>query len=166
MRVARKLFRKFLWGVIALILLFEEWGWEPLAALLARLVHLAPLVWLERMIARLPPHAALLAFGLPMIVLLPAKLLALYLFSVGQVALGIVFLVAAKVIGTAILAWLFQITRPALMKLPWFAHWYPRWKAWKDRLIQRVRRSPLWIAAHRMKLRLKAWRTKFRQRFR
>ena len=33
---------------VALVILFEEWGWEPLQRLMARLARLPLLAWLER----------------------------------------------------------------------------------------------------------------------
>jgi hypothetical protein len=48
-------------------------------------------------------------------------------------------------------ACLFNITQPALMQLAWFAKWYPRWKTWKDALMDNIRASAVWQAARRMK---------------
>jgi hypothetical protein len=150
---------------IALILVFEEWGWAPLAALLARLARLPLWARLERKIAGLPPWPALLVLGLPTLALLPVKLLALYLLGKGQAALGMAVLLGAKVAGTALLARLFQITQPALMQIAWFARWYPRWKAWKDALLAGIRASALWRAGRGVKSRLRRlgrtlWRSK------
>ncbi len=141
MSLLKKILRAILLAPVALFLLFEEWGWEPLAACFAALGRLPLWGQLERLIARLPPWAALLAFGGPVLALLPIKLLVLYLLSKGHVVSGLVLLVGAKLAGTALLAWLFTLTQPALMQLAWFARWYPRWTAWKDRLMEEVRRS-------------------------
>ena len=46
-------------ALIALLVLFEEWGWEPLQRLMARIARLPGLRQLEAAIARLPPWAAL-----------------------------------------------------------------------------------------------------------
>ena len=70
----------------ALFLIFEEWGWVPLSALMGRLARLPLWAKLERKIARLPPWAALVVLGLPTLALLPIKLLALYLLGQGQAA--------------------------------------------------------------------------------
>ena len=147
----KALLRAVFFVPITLVLLFEEWGWEPLSRLFARLTRLPVWAWAERKITRLPPWAALLAFAFPALALLPVKLLALYLFGKGQATLGLVLLIAAKLLGTAILARLFQLTQPALMQLAWFAHWYPRWKAWKDSWLERVRQSAAWRVARRWK---------------
>ena len=63
---------------IALLLLFEEWGWEHLAALLAWIGRLPGLRWVEGRIRGLPPYRALMLFAVPVLALLPLKLLALY----------------------------------------------------------------------------------------
>jgi hypothetical protein len=147
----KALLRAVFFVPITLILLFEEWGWEPLSRLFARLASLPVWAWAEGKITRLPPWAALLAFAVPALALLPVKLLALYLFGKGQATLGLVLLIGAKLLGTAILARLFQLTQPALMQLAWFARWYPRWKAWKDGWLERVRQSAAWRVARRWK---------------
>jgi len=83
--------------------------------------------------------------------LLPIKIAALFLIAHGHGLLGLVVILFAKLAGTAILARLFTLTQPTLMRLAWFARWYPRWKAWKDRIMDEVRRSAAWQAAQRAK---------------
>ena len=149
-----KILRILLTAPLALILLFEEWGWAPLAALMARLARLPIWARLEKWLSGLPPWAALITFLIPMATLFPVKLGALYLFAAGHKLSGAILLIAAKLTGTAVVARLFQITQPALMQLAWFAKWYPRWKVWKDGLLERVRASAAWRAGKWFKLRL------------
>ena len=156
MTTLRRLLRTFFTALLAVVLLFEEWGWEPLAALLARLARLPLLAWIERRIQALPPWGAVLAFALPALGLLPVKLLALYFIGNGHSMLGLAVLLGAKLVGTAMVARLFTLTQPALMRLPWFARWYPRWKNWKDGLIAQVRQSAAWRAVRRLKLQARA----------
>ena len=139
---------------VALFLLFEEWGWEPLAACFAALGRLPVWRQLERLIVRLPPWAALLAFGVPVLVLVPIKLLALYLLGEGHVAAGLGLVIAAKLAGTALGARLFQLTQPALMQLKWFARAYTPWKRWKDRMLSQVRNAWPWRMARRLTQRI------------
>ena len=150
----KRLLRSIALAPLVLLLLFEEWGWAPLAALAARLAKLPLWARLERRVAGLPPWSALAVFALPMLALLPVKLLALYLLGTGKLKTALVLLVAAKLLGTAVLARLFHLTQPALMQLAWFARWYPRWKAWKDALLARVHASRVWRWAQRVKARL------------
>ena len=55
--------------------------------------------------------------------------------------LGLALVVAAKMLGTAAVAWLFSPTHPTLMRLPWFANLYRRWKPWQDRIIAQMKAS-------------------------
>jgi hypothetical protein len=164
MPLLRRLLSHVFTALVALILLFEEWGWEPLAALLAKLARLPLLAWLEQRIAQLPPWAAVAVFATPVLVLLPVKLLALFLIGQGHAVMGVGVLLGAKVLGTALVARLFTLTQPALMQLAWFARWYPRWKAWKDRTIAQVRASALWQAAANAKAAAAARWADFRRR--
>jgi len=160
----RRFFHHVFVGLVAIILLFEEWGWEPLAALLARLARLPVWALIERRISELPPWAAVAVFALPVLVLFPVKLLALFVIGHGHALTGVGVLLAAKLLGTALVARLFTLTQPALMQLGWFARWYPRWKAWKDRVIAQVRASALWQAARQWKARSRLWWLAFRER--
>jgi hypothetical protein len=138
---------------LALVILFEEWGWEPLQRLLARIGRWPGFRWIEGRLRSLPPYAALALFAVPALLLLPVKLAALWLIHQGRTALGLAIIVAAKVIGTAIVARLFTLTQPALMRLGWFARWYTRWTAWKDHLLAQVRASAAWRLARLLKRR-------------
>lgn len=143
--------------VLALLVLFEEWGWEPLARALGRLARWPPLARIEASIARLPPLGALAVFCVPALALVPVKLAALWLIGAGRPWLGVLVIVAAKLVGTALVARLFQLTRPALMRLHWFARWHARWSAFKERIVGRVRASAAWQLGRRLKAGLRRW---------
>ncbi|WP_422086662.1 hypothetical protein [Variovorax sp.] len=163
LRVFRALVRALGTALLVPLLLFEEWGWEPLAALMARLARLPLWARLENRLRQLPPWGALLAFFVPVILLLPVKVLALFLFSRGHAATALTVLVLAKLVGTAIVARIFQLVERPLMRIPWFARWYPRWKAWKDRVLTIVRQSRLWRTVRAVKARIaRGWR-RFRE---
>lgn len=143
----------FTWA-LALVILFEEWGWEPLQRLLRQVVHLLRLQKLEAWLQTLPPYAALLALALPSLMLLPAKLAAFALLSKGHVIWGGMVFVAAKLIGTAVIARIFSIVQPSLMQLAWFARGYTAWKRWKDALLVHVRSTRAWQQGKAMKVRI------------
>ena len=151
----KKILRSILLAPFLLVLLFEEWGWEPLARFFTRLAKLPLWAKLESDIKGLPPWAAILVFGVPVIALIPVKLLALYLFGQGHVTLGLILVIGAKITGTAVAARMFQLTEPALMRLAWFARIYIPWKAWKDRVLTQVRQSAPWRAVRETKTRIK-----------
>jgi hypothetical protein len=148
--------------LVALLLLFEEWGWEPLQRWMARLAQLPGLRQLEALITRLPPWAALIVLLLPSLLLVPAKIAALWLITQGHGTLGVVSIVVAKVAGTAVVARLFALTQPTLVRLPWFAALYARWVTWKNGVMARVRASWAWRVGRLFKrsalARLERWR--------
>ncbi|RZJ13017.1 MAG: hypothetical protein EOP39_02190 [Rubrivivax sp.] len=141
--------------VLAVIILFEEWGWEPLRRVFALLAKLPVVRQFEALLKRLPPRWAVVVLILPSLLILPIKLLAVWLVAEGRYALGVGLVIGAKLIGTALLAWLFQLIQPALMQLPWFARVHGRWTAWKGELLAWVRASAAWRAARAIKLRMK-----------
>lgn len=130
--------------VAALIVLFEEWGWRPLSGALAKLARFPLWARLEHAIAALPPYGALLVFTVPSVVLIPAKLIGVYMFATGHfiVALAVIFL--AKIISTALIARIFELTQPALMQIGWFAYAYNKFIPWKDRAFAWLRASWVW----------------------
>lgn len=150
--------KSLLGWLLALVILFEEWGWEPLHRVMVRFGQLPALRGLGRRIAALPAYGALAIFLLPTALLLPVKLAALWFIGRGMVVAGTLVLVVAKLAGTALIARLFTLTRPALMTLPWFAHLYARWSVWKTLLITQVRASWPWRLARQMRQR---WRSRW-----
>ena len=152
----QKLLRALLLAPVLLVLLFEEWGWEPLGRFFKALARLPFWGVLEQHIAKLSPWAALMAFGIPVLALVPIKLLALYLLGNGHALMGLGLVIGAKIAGTALAARLFQLTEPALMQMQWFARLYIPWKVWKDRLLTQVRSSAAWQGFAKWKLRCKA----------
>lgn len=141
--------------LLALLILFEEWGWEPLQRAMAALGRLPVLRWVEAGIRRLPPWPALALFIVPGLMLLPVKLAAVWLISQGRPLLGLAVLVAAKLMGTALVARLYALTQPALMRLGWFVVLHARWLTWKDALLGWVRVSTVWRSARALRLRLR-----------
>lgn len=141
--------------VLALVLLFEEWGWQPLLAALAWLARFRIVARIEAWIATLPPYAALVVFAAPSLILLPVKIIGLWLLSQGQVLAAGGLLAAAKVASTALVARIFMLTRPALMQLAWFARLYDRFVPWKEALFARIRASFVWRYGRMLKTRVR-----------
>lgn len=138
----------------ALIVLFEEWGWRPLADLLAKLAQFRLIARLEAWIASLPPYGALVVFSLPTTILLPVKLAGLWLLAKGAVMTAGAMLVAAKIASTALVARIFTLTKPALMQLSWFAAAYNWFVPWKEQLFGIIRASWAWRYGRMVKTRI------------
>jgi hypothetical protein len=146
----------------ALIIIFEEWGWRPLSDLVGRLAKFAPVAALERLLARLPPYAALIALALPTSLLLPLKFVAVWLLANEHFVSATLLFVGAKLASTALIARIFILTKPSLMQIGWFARAYNWFVPWKDALYAQIRASWAWRYGRLMKARAladirKAW---------
>jgi hypothetical protein len=147
----RRLFRPLL-ILLALVFLLEAWLWEHLAPIVRWLVARIPWAAFKAKVAaaieQLPPYPTLLVFLVPVILLLPLKFLGLWMLAHGfwLGALGVLSL--AKVVSLGVTAFIFELTRPKLLQLPWFQWLYQHvmiWLAWAhglvDPLKERIRRT-------------------------
>ncbi len=128
----------------ALVLLLEAWTWEVGSRAAARIAAWPPLRWVESRIRTLPAWAALCAFVLPGLLLLPVKLLALLAIAHGHALAGIAGFVVAKLGGAVVVARIYLLTLPTLLTLGWFARWHGGFMALKDRLLAALRASNFW----------------------
>lgn len=117
-RWLRRTLRLLLLALLALVIAYEELQWR-LSTVFALLGKLPVFRSLENWATGLPPYGALALFGFPTVVLFPLKMLALYWLAGGQKVLGLGTIFAAKVIGTALVARIFQLTRGALLTIGW-----------------------------------------------
>ncbi|WP_428420683.1 hypothetical protein [Methylibium sp.] len=145
---------------IALLILFEEWGWQPLSRALGRLARWAPVARLEDRLRQVPPPLALALFLAPALGLLPVKLLALWLVHAGHAALGLALIVAAKLLGTALLGRLFVLTEPQLRHYRWLARALDAWSAYKQHVKAWWRSTAAWRAIERIG---QGWRRRWRR---
>jgi len=134
-------------ALILIILLLEEWLWEPLQALAARIGRLPILRNIEVWISRLPPQGALCAFLIPTLVLLPFKFLALAAFARGMFATGFGIAIVAKGVGTALVARIFTLCKPTLLSIPWFARAHAWLGALRSSALEWIRASWGWRLA-------------------
>ena len=153
--------RAVLLGVAALVIFIEEWGWRPLTALAARIARWPPLARLEATVAAAPPRLALALFLVPVVLLVPVKLAALWLIGEGRTTLGVALIVAAKLVGTAVVGRLFILVEPQLQQFAWFALALAWWRATRDRVMAAVRESRLWRGAAALRRAWRMWRRRF-----
>lgn len=154
-RIVRAPFVGVLNLLLALVLLFEEWGWKPLQAALAWLARFRLVARIEALIAGLPPYPSLAVFALPTTILFPVKIGALWLLAGGHVLTAGALLAGAKIVSTALVARIFTLTKPALMQIGWFARAYAWFVPWKEALFARVRESFAWRYGRMVKARVK-----------
>ena len=111
----------------------------------------------------MPARPALLLFLLPAAVLLPVKLLAVQLIQDGHAIAGLIVIVAAKLLGTAIGGRLFMLMRPQLMTLRRFARAMAWWRQTRRRVRRALEASAGWRA---MRASVTRWRLRLKAMFR
>ncbi|MDI1287832.1 MAG: hypothetical protein PSV46_25855 [Reyranella sp.] len=143
--------------IAAAIVFFEDVLLHYLGVAMAALAKWPPVARLETWLRGLPPWAALLAFVAPSTLVLPVKLAAVWFALQGQFGLATVSIVAGKMLATALLARLYLILRPTLVKMPWFLASEIWLFAWRDRLYGFVRALPAWQRVTALLRRAKVW---------
>lgn len=157
MRAASRVF----WTFLAVLFLIEAWLWEKLEPVVAAVVRAIPLARMKAAIAagvdRLPPFAVLFVFLVPVAVLFPFKLLALWFLSEGQLVPAAGVYVLAKLVGVGVTAFLFETCKPKLLQMRWFAalhDWVRRVWVWAHGLVDPIKaRIKAWMALLRSKAR-------------
>ncbi|MDO9298204.1 hypothetical protein [Bradyrhizobium sp.] len=123
----RRLFKP-LWVLLAVIFLIEAWLWDHLEPVVERVVARIPLRafkhWLAEKIAALSPALTLIVFVVPAILLFPLKLLGLWLLTHEYWISAVTMMVFAKFLGLGVTAFIFDLTRPKLLQMQWFAKIY------------------------------------------
>ena len=140
----------------AIVILFEDWLWDDLLRLAAALGRLPGLRQIEQLIAALPPYGALAAFSLPSLLLVPVKLAAFWFIAHGRASLGLLTVVMAKIVGTALLARIYALTHTQLLRIAWFAALHARYVNFKMRVYAALKATSVYQFLHQHKLRLKA----------
>lgn len=147
-------FIQFFW---ALLILFVEWGWHPLSELLAYFSRFAWVARLEKKIENLPPYPALFIFLVPLGILFPIKLLALWMLVHGYLVVALGSILVAKVFATAVLAHTFRLTKDKIMLIGWFAFFCNSFISWKRHIFLILRNSIVWQLSRSIKENLLLW---------
>src|SRR5205085_10404210 len=105
---------------------------------------------------------ALTLFLVPALLLVPVKLVALWIIREGSATLGIAIIVAAKVVGTAFVGRLFILVEPQLMTFGWFARCIGWWRATRDRVMAALRASVVLRSARALRRLAARWLQRLR----
>ena len=150
-RFLKRLFFPPMVILAAAIMFIEEWLWDHLTTFMAWVARARVFRWLEKKLSALPPYGAMAVFLVPGAMLLPVKIAALFLIARGHPGGGLLIIIAAKVVGTAIVARIFTVCRPALLTVGWFRRLYEWIVRLKSRLYTAIKSLPAWAAAVRWK---------------
>ncbi len=149
--------------VAAGIIFFEQVLIRYLNRVTAAFARLPWIARFEAWLVTLPPWAALLAFAMPSILILPIKVSAFWFAMHGRYGLSALSVIVGKLLATAILARLYRILRPVMMTVRWFAWADGQFFYWRDRAYAFVRALPAWQKAAALVVRARAWLKKFRR---
>jgi hypothetical protein len=136
--------------VVAVVLvLFDDLFRPWVKAAVDRVARLRLWRRLEAFVATLSAPATMALFVVPVAVIWPLKLYALYLIGGGHVVSGGLTLVIAKIVGVGLAERLFAISRDKLLSVRWFAWCFVRAVAVKDAVHGWLRRTRAWALARR-----------------
>lgn len=152
-KLKKWLIAPFAWTA-AIIFLIEEAIWDWTAAWMAKLGAVRFIRAVEQRIAAQPPRRALFTFLLPSLILIPAKLIGLHSIAAGHWVIGGGVFILAKIAGMALFSRIFNLTRPALMQLGWFAKLYTKVMYYRNRIHDYLAH---WQAYQLVKQRVHAW---------
>ena len=147
-------------GVLAMLV--EEFLWDMLVAFGNFLGSLETLHEVEARLKALPPPAASFALLAPVALIFPVKLLAVYTMATGHFGLGLLVLLSAKIIGTALVARIYTLCEPALLTMHWFVRirgWVIQAKNWAHRKLD------TWVLYRLLRRAVNRARTAFRRFF-
>jgi hypothetical protein len=142
--------------VVATVVFIEDVLLHYLGQLMAAVSRWPPVARTEQWLRQLPPWAAVIAFVAPSILILPVKLAAVWFALHHKFTLSILSIVAGKLLATALVARLYRVLHPTLMRMPWFVRAETWLFAWRDRLYAFVRALPAWQRAAALVKRAKA----------
>jgi hypothetical protein len=133
-------------ALATIVVLFDDLVRSAVKPAVAWLASLEPVRRVEAAVARLPPYPTLALFLIPMAVIWPIKLYALYLIGLGHVTYGALAFVAAKVVGIGLAERLFALSRDKLLSIGWFARGYFFVIAVRDRVHLYLKGTRWWPA--------------------
>jgi hypothetical protein len=148
--------KKFLISFLAIILIIEEWLWDALSALGHFLACHLGLARFELWLAQTSPYQALCAICIPLLLVTPINIAAVWLLINGLVLQGIALEIAAKLLGTLFIARFFTLTKKQLLTfrlLAWVYNTVSYWLGWAH---ERIIETDVYRWAKKIKIRVKA----------
>jgi hypothetical protein len=104
----------------------------------------------RKAIERLPPYPSLLLLAVPLAIVEPLKLTAIFFAGDGHFITGAIVVVGAYAVSLFVTERLFVIVKPTLLTLPWFAALWRRFVRLRGRALRWLgslfgaRRTGLW----------------------
>lgn len=157
---------RIFYSLLAIFLIFEEWLWDILTAVgryLSKLLHLERF---ENWLTQVSPPLALVAIGIPILIVTPINIGAIWLLAQGLIMQGLAIEIVAKLLGTLMVARVFSLTKPQLLSyaaINWIYTTITGWLQWAH---ERIIETAVYKYSKRLKQQLKAkiqtWKEKSR----
>lgn len=139
----RRRLQRALLMVLAVGFLIEAWLWAKMAPVIRWVAGLLPFERLKQAIGhwahRLPPYGALVLFVVPLILIEPINILALWFYAHKHFVLGSLCFLVAKLVGVGLMAFLFEACQAQLRAIGWFSRLCDiiiAANAWAHRLVE------------------------------
>jgi hypothetical protein len=147
--------KKLLLSLLAIFLIIEEWLWDLLTAFGHSLAHWLKLERFEQWLSRTSPNMALVAIGIPILIVTPINLAAFGLLAHGLILQGVLMEVLAKLLGTLLIARVFALTKPQLMTFAFLRIVYTTIMAWLQWAHRKITETPVYRWAKQLKAEVK-----------
>lgn len=105
--------------VATLFIFFEEWLWFRLLKVMKAIAALPVIRNLENVLRNQNKWVSLAAFIIPELSFIPVKLGVVWLMGNNHAFFGVILFIAAKITGTALFAWMWEVTSPQITKFAW-----------------------------------------------
>ncbi len=139
-----------LFTLLAMAFLLEAWLWAKTAPLVQWLAQHVPFQEVKHKVARwahrLPPYGALVLFVVPLILIEPINIAALWFYAHKDFVMGSLCFLVAKLVGVGLMAFLFEACRQQLRSIGWFARlcdWVLAINAWAHRQVEPIKQQIL-----------------------
>ena len=130
--------KKILLSFLAILLIIEEWLWDYLTLFGQSLSQWLNLKQFEQWLSQTSAITALMVLTVPILIVLPINIGALVLIAKGLILQGILMEIAAKLLGTLLVARVFALTKQQLLTFTFLNLIYStitRWLQWAHRKI-------------------------------
>jgi hypothetical protein len=148
--------KKIIMSLLAIILLIEEWLWDILSALGHYLISHLGLARFELWLSKRTPNQALLAISIPIILVTPLNIAAVWLLTQGLIIQGIALEIVAKLLGTLFIARFFALTKSQLLSFSLIAVVYNTVTGWVRWAHQKITQTFVYQFAKKLKAQIKA----------
>lgn len=148
--------KKLVLTLLAILLIIEEWLWDFLSVCGHYLALLLRLEIVERWLMQTAPFTALLTIMVPVLIVTPINLAALWLLLHGLLLQGLLLEVFAKLLGTLLVARVFTLTKPQLLTFTAIAWVYNTVTAWLRWAHAKIADTAIYRWSREVKVQVKA----------